>query len=190
MENQQQDEQVTTHQAEVHGRRVSAHDRSIENEGVEWLVDEPELGERFESLRRSVILDLDEFIRLQRQHRARYPDRSSELQTTTVVDGSSLENTPLKVARDHLRMELRSMISIMERIKYTEWAYRSFPYVPQSLFYVCGFALAQDLERKANSVMGASSSSIISSWAPSQSFGDHSRTASRRRAEQNISEII
>ncbi|KAM0165201.1 hypothetical protein ACHAQE_002557, partial [Botrytis cinerea] len=113
---------ITTHQAEVHGRRVSAHDRSIENEGVEWLMDEPELGERFESLRRSAILDLDEFIRFQRQHRAR--------------------------------------------------------------------ALAQDLEGKANLVMGASSSSTIPSWASSQGFGDHSRTASRRRAEQNVFEII
>lgn len=51
-------------------------------------------------------------------------------------------------------------------------------------------ALAQDLEGKANLVMGALSSSTIPSWAPSQGFGDHSRTASRGRAEQNISEII
>ncbi|KUJ09680.1 uncharacterized protein LY89DRAFT_724104 [Mollisia scopiformis] len=153
------DERVVARQREARAqlasqqRRDGLRDRREEDDSASWLMfDEEPIGTRFEVLRRSAIFNLADLSRLRSQRRAayKYSDRTSESQAIINVDSLTIEDAQYEVTWDCLRRDLRLMLVVLGKIQEAEWSYRSFPYVPNCLLYVCGFGWAQDLARHAN----------------------------------------
>ncbi|KAF5872766.1 uncharacterized protein Bfra_006129 [Botrytis fragariae] len=74
-------------------------------------------------------------------------DRLSFPLNTSTVDSESLEfrAATFEISHDCLHSELGSMRILLREIQYAEWPYRQFPYVPDCLLVMCGFALAHAL---------------------------------------------
>ncbi|KAK0124004.1 hypothetical protein ONS95_008993 [Cadophora gregata] len=106
------------------------------------------IGARFEGQRRKAIFHLKKFIRYQEPIRAKqYLDKDHEPGAMINANDADTENIHFEVARDLLRVDLRFMLSLLDRILEAESSYKAFPYVPRCLLYVCGFGLAQEFAR-------------------------------------------
>ncbi|PVH89353.1 hypothetical protein DL98DRAFT_647881 [Cadophora sp. DSE1049] len=187
-------------QPDRQGQRVSRarqrdeHERSKGNNNTLPRRPEPTMGVKFEALRRAAIFDLDDIIKISRyRNRAsrRYSDLGPEPRTIIVHDGAEPLDAVHQVALDHLRMEVRSMLAILEKIQYAEWSHKTFPYVPRCLLYVCGLALAQYLARNGEVVSAGVSTPTTPQFAKlAHGFGDQAGSIPRGHTEHTISEIV
>ncbi|KAF7928960.1 uncharacterized protein EAE97_009802 [Botrytis byssoidea] len=110
------------------------------------------LGIQFEKRHRDADFDLRDLINY-RPHDAPHND-NSESRALINNESSDPARAAFEVARDLLRLEFRSMRSLLHQIQYSEWPYRRFPYVPYCLLFMCGFAWAQALIADSNEETG------------------------------------